>query len=334
MARGKPVAITPSVLEWALNDSGVEPDELAQAIGVAPSTLRAWLAEREQPTLTALRALAAALKRPLATFLLPRPPQLPRPAVEFRARPGRGRAKLNPAERRRIREAARLQRMLAWTTREIGQPAPVLPRVSISASRRSAQKPRAPRHDVAAAGTVALRVGRSARVAGRVERSGVFVLMLPMGGVRPRSSRCGTSSSAHRPQHGLERRGGLHPIPQVRPLVDQDEFRVPRRRVPSADREIGPDGRWCEEFAASVILPRQSLGPTSPATALRCRCGHRYSGADRPALSARACARPRCGSSASGGQLGLYKALPPLADRKQAGGGGGGRSRTQIRHDQ
>src|SRR5436309_9794185 len=134
MARGKPVPITPSVLEWARSESGYEVDVLARAIGMAPATVRAWLKGDEQPSITALRALAGQLKRPVAAFLLPRPPKLPRPAIEFRAPRGSGRADLNVTERHRIREAVRLQRMLAWVTRELGQDPANVPRETIKGS--------------------------------------------------------------------------------------------------------------------------------------------------------------------------------------------------------
>src|SRR5712691_4481214 len=126
MVRGKPIHITPSVLEWALSESGYEVDTLAPIIGAAPALLRAWLKGDEQPNITALRALARELKRPLAAFLLPRPPKLHKPVIEFRAPRGSGRADLNVIERQRIREAARLQRMLAWVSRELGREAAAL----------------------------------------------------------------------------------------------------------------------------------------------------------------------------------------------------------------
>jgi len=339
MARGKPVAITPSVLEWALSESGVEPEELAQSIGVAPSTLRAWLTEREQPTLSALRALASALKRPLATFLLPRPPQLPRPAVEFRARPGRGRAKLNPTERRRIREAARLQRMLAWITPEIGRPAPVVPRASISASpEASAQETRtrlgmtSPQQERWRSPSAALQAWRAA-----AERSGVFVLMLPMG---EESVRGFSLWDEQAPLIALNTAWNA----EARIFTLFHEYAHLLTRTSSACREGGyrrptaksdPTERWCEEFAAGVILPRQPLeaylaahGVALPVTDTETvgRIARHFR------ASLRATTLRLIGLEAAG--WGLYKSLPPLADRKQAGGGGGGRSRAQIRHDQ
>ena len=51
LAVGKPtlVSITPSVLTWAMRESGYEPDFVAGKVGVPPATLTKWLHGRDQP---------------------------------------------------------------------------------------------------------------------------------------------------------------------------------------------------------------------------------------------------------------------------------------------
>jgi Zn-dependent peptidase ImmA (M78 family) len=339
MTRGKPIAITKSVLHWAISESGFEPDALAQAIGVAPSTLSAWLDAREQPTLTELRALAAQLKRPLATFLLPRPPRLPRPSVEFRAPPGGGRAELNVAERRRIREAARLQRMLAWITRELGRSAPVLPRVTINSRQEASAEDTRTRlgimpqqQELWRSASAALHGWRTA-----VERTGVFVLMLPMGEDSARGFSLwdeqaplvalNTSWSAEARIFTLFHEYA-HLLTRTSSACLEGAYRWPTAKA-------DPTERWCEEFAANVIIPRPSLeafltgeGLELPVTDTDTvgRIARRFR------ASMRATALRLIGLDAA--TWGLYKSLPPLAERKPAGGGGAGRSRAQIRRDQ
>lgn len=70
MPRTVAVPVTPSVLRWAIEQSGYKTDDLAHAIGVQASALEAWASGDTKPTLTELRKLATKLHRPLATFLL------------------------------------------------------------------------------------------------------------------------------------------------------------------------------------------------------------------------------------------------------------------------
>ena len=44
------VPITPAVLNWAIDESGYEPEEVAAAVGVEVSTIEAWLDDRDQPS--------------------------------------------------------------------------------------------------------------------------------------------------------------------------------------------------------------------------------------------------------------------------------------------
>ena len=107
---GKPtlVPVTPSVLTWAVKESGYEPATVAAKIGVPSETFAAWLHGDEQPRLSQFRKLANALKRTPATLLLSRPPRGSATAVEFRRPPGAERSNLLPTERRYLREARRL----------------------------------------------------------------------------------------------------------------------------------------------------------------------------------------------------------------------------------
>lgn len=123
LAVGKPtlVSITPSVLTWAMRESGYEPDFVAGKVGVPPATLTKWLHGRDQPNLTQFRKLADTLKRTPATLLLPQPPRRPPVHVEFRRPPAAERTELTPNKRRYLREARRLRELVRWLQAEPGE---------------------------------------------------------------------------------------------------------------------------------------------------------------------------------------------------------------------
>ena len=134
MPSGTFVPVTPAVVRWALGQSGYSLEALAVLVGVAPETLQAWAQGRTKPKLGELRKLAAQLARPLATFLLPAPPESSLPAVAFRSPPGSDPRPLYPVELLRLREAGRLQRVLSWINRELHREAVPLPLLTTSSN--------------------------------------------------------------------------------------------------------------------------------------------------------------------------------------------------------
>jgi len=102
VARTPDAPVTPAVLRWAREDAGLTTDDVARVTGVKPDVAREWEAGTAKPTLSQLRALADALRRPVAFFLTPAPPVehalLP---PDFRSREGA----MSPRLRREVRSA-------------------------------------------------------------------------------------------------------------------------------------------------------------------------------------------------------------------------------------
>src|SRR5208282_2896149 len=130
MGRAIDVPVTPSVLRWAIDESGFSIEDIAHADGVRSAQLEQWASGDSQPTLTHARKLANKLHRPFATLLLPAPPESRPLLVEFRHPIGDDR-ELNPNERRYLRRAARFQEVLSWLARELGIERPQTPLASL-----------------------------------------------------------------------------------------------------------------------------------------------------------------------------------------------------------
>ena len=75
MGRTVQVPVNPDVLRWARQTSGATFEEVAKRIKVSASTFAKWETQETPLALTQLRELADYFKRPLAAFLLPKPPE-------------------------------------------------------------------------------------------------------------------------------------------------------------------------------------------------------------------------------------------------------------------
>ena len=67
--------LTPAVLKWARENSGVSVEDAAKRAVVPMERIIAWEVGEEQPTVAKLRQLAKLYGRPLAVFFLPEPPR-------------------------------------------------------------------------------------------------------------------------------------------------------------------------------------------------------------------------------------------------------------------
>ena len=258
------VPVTGAVVEWAIREAGYDLTALAKKLQVPVDTLRAWTNESAQPRLTQLRKLAAQVKRPLATFLLPKPPAVVAPAVEFRSPPGTEPRELNPAERRYLREAARLQRFLSWLAKEMGDAPVTLPQERTKTPAATVAKRIRDRLGVTVEEQVGWPSPNAAFTAWRqkLEEQGVLVLLFSLG----RESCRGFSLwDDHVPLIAVNTTGWL---PGARTFTLFHEYghlvtRTPsacllaRRRLTSVASD-SPE-RWGEEFAAALLMPADAV---------------------------------------------------------------------------
>ena len=69
------IKVEPSVIRWAIQSSGWKIDEISPKIQVTTENINKWISGDKNPTLRQLEALAKKIKRPLAAFFLPSPPE-------------------------------------------------------------------------------------------------------------------------------------------------------------------------------------------------------------------------------------------------------------------
>jgi Zn-dependent peptidase ImmA (M78 family) len=338
MGRSIEVPVTPSVIRWAIDESGYSPDDLAYALGVGSTILDEWATGVSKPTLTHARKLAAKLHRPFAAFLLPAAPENRPLSVEFRHPLGE-RRELNPNERRYLRRAVRFQEMLAWLVRELEIEEPRIPTasvsddpVSVAASARSVLGVTTSAQREWANPSVAFDKWRAA-----LENAGQIVFLFSLG----KDSSQGFSlwdrfapvvavnSAWNEPARIFTL---LH---EVGHLITRTSSAClePTRTKSRTD----PVERWCERFAAAVLMPASDVESTlrrngwRPGTRIG-SLGIAKNVATLYKVSLRAAVIRIIELGAA--DWALYDEIPPISDSKPPSGGGTGRNRTEIREDQ
>jgi len=342
MGKATVVPITPSVLTWAIRESGYSPEEVAAKAEIPLEELSAWK-RGEPPPLTKFRRLAGVLKRTVATFLLPSPPSSAPSPVQFRRVPGIGRTTLNPVERRYLREASRIQKATAWLAGKLGRATPSLPTYKLSTDAERASDSvrhslrsylsREPRAQPTPA--QAFDAWRDA-----LERWGVLVFLFPLG-----------KNAAQ----------GFSLWDEKAPLIAVNTFWNDAARIFTLFHELGhlltrtssvcversaskftrpsdATERWCEQFAAAVLIPwtevEEFLGKRfewRPGTLVEDLSVSRAI-ANRFKVSWRAATLRLIERKAA--KWDLYGMIPTASETKIGGGGGSGRNRREIKEDQ
>ena len=324
--------ITPAVLEWAIEESGLSRAEVAEQIGVAEAQLETWIAGETKPALTAGRKLAATLHRQLAVFLLPAPPLSEHVEVNFRHPIGaQHRRELTPEERRFLRRAKRLQSVAAWLLAELDRESPRLERMSMRDDPEDAGSRWRSRMGVSIAdqsgwpsASAAFDQWRSA-----VERLGITVVQFSM-----RADACRGFSIS-------DERTPLVAVNTAWPdearsftLFHELGHLLTRTDSACATAPMTPHAgdlteRWCETFAAAVLIPEAALANTTKVNSLSVLSPL----ARRMHVSVRAMALRLI--SLGKASWPLYQSIPPSADVKRRGGAGGtGRNRVETRADE
>jgi len=323
MGKTQLVPITPSVLRWAVRESGYDVHSLASEIGVPDDELQSWQEGSTQPSKTKFDALVAKLKRPTALFFLPEPPDSSLPHVQFRRPHGSTRRGPSPKELRYLREAQRLRATTSWIFREMGIAAASIPQISASTEVEAAA---AQIRTILLGDTSQLRrpttpAKDQGQWRARLEAQGVFVLMLPLG----RESIRGFSLyDEFAPVVAVNTHWDYRP--RVFTMLHEFNHLVSRtssacvetfqQRLPDSEDHVE---RWCEQVAAAVLMPWADvsaflsrdlqLSPERQVTSL----DQLFRIAKHFGTSARAAALRLIGKKRAGWEL--YRQIPVSAER-------------------
>jgi Zn-dependent peptidase ImmA (M78 family) len=248
-------AINPQMLDWAMRDASFDLPDLADATGRPQDLVEGWLSGEAKPQTGDLRKMAKLLGRSIHFFFLPEPPSAARPAAEFRAAIS-GEATTPSQEILEVRFARNVQKIATWSAAEsrFGRhqlPTPskdfrLLAREFRATLNWSVQDQRD------AAKTSKTAVFRSLRQ--KVENLGVVVLLRNAG-----KGNC----------RGFSLPDGSVPVIYINAAYDLPTLRTytllhEMAHVIRGDKEIchesdTPLERWCDKFAAAVLLPEDDL---------------------------------------------------------------------------
>lgn len=257
------VPVNGDVVRWAIDESGLSLEEVAEKTKVSPTDVEMWVEGTAQPSQGEFTRLVKTLKRPSALFFSERIPTSSTLPESLRSAPGRYGHILKQEERRWVRRALRLQKLVSFLVQQRDEVVDI---------------PRSSTHEdpetVAARVRTWLEISIDEQVSWesandawsnwrhRLEELGLLVFVLQLGSDNIR---------------------GFSSWDEAAPIIAVNSAYNSQARIFTAFHEVGHltlrgeaacadlawpadqtnqtaagvrEERWCEEFAASVLLPR------------------------------------------------------------------------------
>ena len=105
------VKVNPEIIKWAINTSGWSTEDLNRKLKLSENSINRWISKEKYPTFRQLENLSEYLKRPVAVFLLPNPPEEKSLPNDRRILPEEKKNRFDKKTILAIRAARRLQKI-------------------------------------------------------------------------------------------------------------------------------------------------------------------------------------------------------------------------------
>ena len=323
------VPINPDVLKWAIDESGYSDEDVAHKAKIEFERLVEILGGEAAPSMTETRALCRTLHRPLPVLLKRNVPQETVTNISLRAHPNEARRALSPREALVLRQARHLQGGMAWIRRELDEEPTALRTITVAEEpSRAAMKLR----DVLGVSVddqIEWRNPARAYDEWRrvVESLGILVLNLPMGSDGARGFALFDSRAP-----AIVVNTAWNPSVRIFTLFHEMGHLLTRTDSVCIGTRIAGESpkieRWCERFAASLLLPETALEHflidkkrwTPGGEVTDWTWGISIAGAFSVSVTASVIRLIDLGYAT----WDIYHDIPKARDHKQGGGGGGG----------
>lgn len=257
------VQIEPEILKWVIRNSGWTIEEVSKKVKVSNAVIDGWLSGDKKPTLYQIKTLSNYLKRPLAVFFLSKPPEEKSIPHDFRMLPEKS-GSFDKKTLLAIRKARRLQSI----SKELLQNLDISTRTKINQALLSETPENIAAHERTLFGVSveeqtkwgnAYQAFNTWRKSIEDRNIMVFQLSMPIEDTR------GFSLVDEEPfiiiinlSDSIEARifTLLHEYAHI--LLDESGVCIPERLVTSAGRDAKFE-KWCNEFAAAFLLPKQEV---------------------------------------------------------------------------
>ncbi|MFS8203329.1 helix-turn-helix domain-containing protein (plasmid) [Streptomyces sp. CWNU-52B] len=247
--------INPDVLVWAMKQSGMSRSRLADELDTDPVTIDGWMTGDEFPSLTELKQLAKALRRPTSLFFMSRVPTQQPVQTAFRKPIGsKGVRNLSIEERAEIRSAQRRQKIAVWAAERVEEHLPVrMP------TRHKSPEAAAQRIQTWLQWDVAIQVKSSKSAVTRLVRrsledQGVMIIQLSMN-----SDAC-RGFSIYSDTVPLIAYNSTSHVAAARTFTILHELgHLLSHEQAVCDQPDDAEERWCDRFAAAFLIPESHL---------------------------------------------------------------------------
>ena len=258
------VDIKPAILKWARESSGWKIEDISKKLKVSAAKYEEWESTGRAIKITHLEALVKHYKRSLAFFFLPAPPTEPKPPKDFRVIPGR-KGKFETKTLVAIRRATFLQTVASELFDNLALSKE--PQVEVASTDESPEAV-GQRERKRLGVTVSEQLGwRDASVALRrwrdaVEAKSILVFSLSM----PVDDARGFTLSEEHPWAIVINSSDAVRARAFTLFHEYGHLLLHRPGVCIPQREwlkhvkLGEVERWCNAFAAALLLPRDALG--------------------------------------------------------------------------